>query len=115
MDEGKAARWCRERCQAKCCYLRLPEEGEVACPNLTPEKTCGVYSERYHGAARDQDLVVVGYWRSRRYRDLSGGGATRPFWCGRITEILRRKALPPEVEANCVYAHPELLDQLEDE
>lgn len=112
MDEARAARWCRERCQAKCCSLRLPDEGEIFCPNLTAEKACGVYPKRY--AEGMPDLVVVGYWRSRKYRELDGTPATRPFFCGRITEILSRKALPPEVEEQCCWAHPELLDTMED-
>lgn len=103
-------RYCQEICKARCCYFRSPEEGIVMCPHLTPEKKCNCYKERY--AAGQPDLVVVGYWKSRAYRDLKGNKATRPFWCGRIRQLLATGVLPDDVVAGCVYAHPELLEKL---
>lgn len=107
------ATFCRERCRAKCCYLRLPDEGEIPCPQLTDNKTCRVYHERYEGSGKDQDVVVVGYWKSRKYKNLDRTPAIRPFWCGRIEQIHAQGGLPKEVADGCAVIHPELLEQQE--
>lgn len=33
------------------------------------------------------------------------------FLCGRIEQLIEAKALAPEIEAGCCYAHPELLER----
>lgn len=88
--------------------LHLPDEGSVSCPHLTQEKTCGVYHERYKPGS--DDLVVVGYWKSRRYRDLSGKPVDRPFWCGRMAQLHKAGMIPSEIESGCAIIHPELLE-----
>ena len=104
MDE---ATYCSQICQAKCCYLRLPDEDVVRCPHLTEEKTCGVYGERY--APGMPDLVVVGYFKSR-HKQLDGQPATRPFWCGRMKQLFAAGMIPPDVAAGCCVIRPELLN-----
>lgn len=85
--------------------LVLDDEGVIPCPRLTPEKLCSVYDERYkEGSA---DLVVVGYWKSRRFKTLEGEPATRPFWCGRVKDLAH--TLPIEVAERCCVIHPEVL------
>jgi hypothetical protein len=109
--QGAEARYCREICGGQCCYLRTPEEGVLPCPNLKEDKSCGVYEKRY--ADGMPNLVQVGTYRSRSIVDLEGQPAVRPFFCGRIVAILAAKGLPPEVEAQCCVAHPELLKGVE--
>jgi hypothetical protein len=109
--EGKAAFWCSQVCGGKCCLFHSPEEGTVPCPNLTPEKSCGVYEQRY--ADGMPDLVQVGTYKSRTIKNLQGEPADRSFFCGRIVNIIAAKGLRPEVEAQCCVAHPELLEKVE--
>lgn len=110
--EGKAAKYCREVCGAKCCYLTTPEEGRIPCPRLAEDNQCSVYDKRY--AEGMPNLVQVGTYRSRSIVDLEGNPAVRPFFCGRITAILAAKALPEDVVAQCCVAHPELLEGVEE-
>lgn len=114
MNPEKVATYCQKVCKAKCCTLRLPDEGEIPCPNLKADSSCSVYQERYQGAGKDQPVMVVGYWQSRKYRDLSGSSAQRPFFCGRIVQMLKAGQVPPEVAKGCVYAHPELLSKVDE-
>lgn len=109
--EGKAARYCREKCQARCCVFISPEEGTVPCPHLTEGKECGVYHQRY--ADGMPDIVQVGTYKSRTLKNLQGEPADRTFFCGRIVNILAAKGLRPEVEAQCCVVHPELLERME--
>lgn len=102
------ARWCREVCGAKCCVMHVPDEGKVPCPRLNANKSCSVYSERY--AEGMPDLVVVGYWKSRKYKTIEGDEAIRPFWCGRIHQIIAAGQLPKEVVDQCCIANPHLLN-----
>jgi hypothetical protein len=105
--------YCREVCGAKCCHLRLPDEGEpIACPHLKSDNACAVYNVRYAEGA--DDLVVVGYWQSRRYKTLLGQPAERPFWCGRILKLHAAGMIPPEVAQGCCVIHPALLSPLEE-
>lgn len=99
-----------KRCGGKCCYLHLADEGEaVPCPRLREDGLCSVYKERY--APGSPDLVVVGYWRSRRYKELDGTRALRPFWCGRILQIHAAGGLKKEIADRCAALHPELLEE----
>lgn len=108
MDE---ARYCRDVCGAKCCHLRLPDEGEpIPCPRLRPDNTCSVYERRY--GPNSPDLVVVGYWASRRYRTLDERQAMRPFWCGHIKQLHALGQIPADIAENCCVLRPELLEQV---
>jgi len=108
------ATYCQSVCGAKCCYLRLPDEpSPIPCPRLNPDNSCSVYAVRY--AVGMPEVVVIGYFRSKTYRDLHGGEVRRPFPCGMIKDIAARGGLPKEVEEQCVVLHPELLDDLQDQ
>lgn len=111
MDVGT---FCKSVCGGRCCYLRLPDEGEpIPCPHLTEDKTCGIYAERYREGA--DDLVVVGYFKSRKYKELDGiTPATRPYVCGRMHQLLAAGAVPPDIAKGCCIAHPELLSKVEE-
>jgi len=38
------------------------------------------------------------------------GGDVKPFTCGRIEKIIEKGLLPKEIEDQCCFAHPELLE-----
>ena len=102
--------YCRSKCGGKCCYLHLNGEGEpIPCPRLKSDNTCSVYKERY--ADGQPDLVVVGYWTSKRLRELDGRPAQRPFVCGRVEQVHQRGGLPREIADRCAALHPELLEE----
>jgi hypothetical protein len=101
--------YCTGVCGAKCCVMNVPDEGVIPCPRLNDDKSCSVYQQRY--AEGMPDLVVVGYFKSRRYKTIDGDAATRPFWCGRIEQLYAAGQIPNEVAAQCCVIHPELLNQ----
>lgn len=101
--------YCVQRCKAKCCVMHLSDEGSVPCPKLSDDSSCSVYRERFQPDM--PDLVVVGYWKSRKYKDLDGQAATRPFWCGRIEQIIAQGGLKAEIAEQCCYVRPELLEE----
>lgn len=106
-----AATYCRSVCGAKCCHLRLPDEdAPIPCPRLAPDGSCSVYEQRY-GELAHEDVVIVGYWKSRKYRTLENtDGALRPFPCGKVEQIHARGGLPEDVARQCCVIHPELLE-----
>lgn len=97
--------YCTKICGGKCCVLHLEDEGSIPCPRLNADKSCSVYKERYAEGA--PDLVVVGYWKSRKYKTLDGDDAVRPFWCGHIKKL----PMSPELKEKCCVFHPELLNE----
>lgn len=102
--------YCKDVCGGKCCHLRLPDEGTpIPCPRLNDDNSCSVYAERYKEGS--DDVVVVGYWQSRKYKALDGTPAVRPFFCGRVTQLHAAGAIPPDVAAGCAVIHPELLEK----
>lgn len=107
MDE---ARYCREVCGGACCRLHLPDEGIIHCPRLNADNSCSCYTERY-GGDDVPDLVVVGYWQSRKYKTLDNTPAVRPFWCGKVEQVYARGGLSKEVADRCCVIHPELLEE----
>jgi hypothetical protein len=103
--------YCTKICGSKCCHLHLLDEGTVPCPRLSEkDKSCTVYKKRY--AEGTPDIVMVGRWKSRRYKDLDGKAVYRPFWCGRIEQIIANKGLPQEVIDQCCVHRPELLNEV---
>lgn len=112
-DDPRTPVFCRDHCKAKCCVLHDPYEPEpVPCPRLLSDHSCGVYRERY-GRMGHEPVVSIGTFRSKRFRDLSGMPTQRPFFCGRIVELLQSGQVRPEVAAGCCYQHPHLLEQVE--
>ncbi len=93
----EASEYCAKICGAKCCYFR-----SVPCPHLTEEKLCDIYAERF--TKEQPDLVLVGLVHINERQTIE-------FKCGRIEQLLEKKHLPPEVEAQCCFAHPKLLQE----
>ncbi|TXH14213.1 MAG: hypothetical protein E6R03_09665 [Hyphomicrobiaceae bacterium] len=111
-QSDRVAFYCSRICKGRCCHFTSPEEGDVPCPNLTKDNLCGVYRKRY--AEGMPDLVVVGHYRSRTVKTLEGKAATRPFFCGRIEQIIAAGRMHPDIVAQCCIAHPELLERIEE-
>lgn len=84
-------------------------DGEkVPCPNRDPvSKLCNIYESRYKPGA--PAVEIVGFHRLER--SARAFPVFRALACGRILDIIARKELPPEVEAQCCFAHPELLER----
>lgn len=102
--------YCSKVCKGKCCYQRLSDEpGHVRCNHLNNASLCNVYDLRFNNM--QPDVVVVGYYKSKTYITLFGNTATRPFYCGRITNLIKEGLLPKDIEAQCCIAHPELLKE----
>lgn len=105
----EASEYCSKVCGAKCCYSKPPDEHDVVrCGRLGANNLCSVYDARYN--ADSPDVVIVGYYRSSKYKDLAGDAALRPFYCGRIADLIKNKLLHEDVIAQCCFAHPELLE-----
>ena len=84
----------------------------MPCPNLKSDHSCRIYAKRYAPGA--PDLVQVGRYRSKLYVNrATGKPAWRPFQCGKIEQLLATGRVPEEIARGCVYAHPELLKELE--
>lgn len=88
--------------------MNVPDEGKVPCPRLGIDNSCTAYQQRY--APGMPDLVVVGYWKSRKYKTLVGDPAIRPFWCGRVEQLMAAGQFSEEIVAQCCVIHPELLE-----
>lgn len=101
--------YCKTVCGGKCCYLHPVGEDPVKCPKQHEDGSCSVYHKRY-GPLADEPIVVVGYWHTNNKRDIHGNPIMMPFGCGRIKDLLAQRLLHPDVEKQCCYAHPELLD-----
>lgn len=89
--------YCIDVCKAKCCSIYHGPE-KVNCPKLIDSR-CSVYKERFKEGAEAKE--IVGF--------VQIGGNIQPFICGRILDLISEKALPGWIEAQCCYAHPELL------
>lgn len=92
------ATYCAKVCGAKCCYLYKPDP--IPCPCLASDCTCSIYEERFREGA--PALMAVGHFQFQ--------GRLRPFICGKIVEVIKAGLLPQDIEAQCCYAHPELLE-----
>lgn len=100
--------YCIKVCGGKCCTLYPPNEEPVRCPRLSDDRSCSVYQKRY-GELKDQAIVVVGRWESRKNKDVDGEPVVYNFYCGRIEEIIASGGMPKDVMEKCCYVHPELL------
>jgi hypothetical protein len=105
------ATYCAKVCGAQCCYFTSLEEGSVKCPQLRDDNACGVYEKRY--AEGMPDIVVVGRYQSKSVMDLDKKYVERPFFCGRIANIIASNGLRKDIAAQCCIAHPELLNDYE--
>lgn len=92
------ATYCAKVCGAKCCYLYKPHP--IPCPRLSPDCTCSIYEDRFQEGA--PAAVEVGQFLFQ--------GRLQPFICGRIEDLINAKLLPKDIEAQCCYAHPKLLN-----
>ena len=111
-EDARYHRYCKEICHGACCSLHDPVEGVVRCPNQAKDNSCRIYAKRYATGA--PDLVQVGRYKSRNYvNKATGKPAWRPFMCGRIEQLIAAGRVPEEIARGCVYAHPELLKELE--
>lgn len=99
MDKGA---YCVKVCKGKCCTL-YPDG--IRCPRQEPSGACGIYEDRYLTEG-SPDIVIVGFYKNREGRD-------KPFYCGRIEQIIAKGLLPEEILRQCCYAHPELLEAFE--
>jgi hypothetical protein len=99
------ATYCKTKCLAKCCVAYdVPGDGDVTCPHLRTDSTCGIYRKRFQPGA--PDVVQVAVYRARGRLPIY-----KPFHCGRIEGVLSRNELPDWVREQCCYAHPELLNE----
>lgn len=103
----KRDRYCMEVCGGKCCTLYAPGEEPVRCPRQAANGSCSIYSIRYSSPLIEEELVQVGVWKDKR-------GTERPFVCGHIEQIIAKGHLPKHVADVCCYAHPELLETMEE-
>ncbi len=91
--------YCFNVCKAKCCYS--PHGNK--CPHLAADNKCSVYHERF-------TLGMPVKWKSAEgYK--AGKPRLRVLQCSGIEELIKTKALPPAIRAQCVYVHPELAEQ----
>lgn len=81
----------------------------MRCPKQAEDGSCSIYATRYAGDD-PTPLVVVGQWKTDRLRTVDGDPVVMPFYCGRIEDLIGAGVLHPEVESQCCYAHPELLE-----
>lgn len=98
------AEYCQNICGAKCC--KIPSE-DFSCPKLTKDNLCSIYQERFAEGQPAEKLISI--FRSK-IRGANGQIVFKAMSCGRIAKLITDKKLPPEVEAQCCFAHPELLD-----
>lgn len=103
----KRDQYCMKVCGGKCCTLYPPGEEPVRCPRQKTDGSCSIYSIRYSSPLREENLVQVGVWNDSR-------GMERPFICGHIERIIAEGHLPKHIEDICCYAHPELLESMEE-
>lgn len=96
-----------EVCGGKCCTLYPVGEEPVRCPRQASDGSCNIYSVRYSQPLLDERLVQVGTWKNKR-------GFERPFVCGHIENIIAEGHLPKHIADVCCYAHPELLETMEE-
>lgn len=92
--------YCISVCKAKCCYWH---DVKKPCPRLTEDCKCSIYEQRF---GPDSAHVEIVGW-AEKYP-----GTVLPFICSRIEQLIKDKHLPDDVEAQCCYAHPELLEVL---
>lgn len=91
--------YCIRVCCGKCCTHPVTK---VRCPKQADDGSCSIYEHRY---------VRIGALKQETVALYEHQGRTLKFECGQILDLIAAKMLAPEVEAQCCYAHPELLNQ----
>jgi len=104
------AEYCIKRCGGRCCSIIVPNLGPVRCPKQAEDGSCSIYHHRYREGA--PAVEKVGTYRTGQV-SKRGLPIFRPFYCGRIEDVIARGALPEEIAARCCYVHPELLEDAE--
>lgn len=91
--------YCSKVCGAKCCKAHEPIVWPLKCPKLTTDNLCSIYPSRigfkFEALATDREA-------------LYGGFTKGTCVCSGPETFV--KTLPPEVRAQCCFAHPELLE-----
>jgi hypothetical protein len=73
------------------------------CPKLSDNNTCSIYKERF-------ELNIPYSWVDYKIQE-DGNIDIIQAKCGLIKQILKNKGLPKEIEDQCCFAHPELLER----
>lgn len=91
--------YCINVCKGKCCY----RDG-LRCAYLK-DGACKIYKQRFREGACDFVLVDIVQINQR--------GETKkvPFFCFNIQTLINEDKLSEDIKAQCVYAHPELLEK----
>ena len=94
--------YCAKVCGGKCCFV-YDEEGDkiCACPKLTKENQCAIYKERYEQGQPFKTSIVTPHKGQNKLVVLN---------CGEIKNIIKAGMLRKEIEDQCCFAHPELLE-----
>lgn len=94
--------YCSKICGGKCCIVYDNEHDKICqCPQLKEDNTCGIYEQRY------KQNIPYSFSRILVHK---GALNVINVNCGNIKkDILNKKVLPPEVEAQCCYKNPEVL------
>ncbi len=91
--------YCSQICQAKCCKAHEPIVWPPKCPKLTADNLCSIYPNRigfkFEALAADKEALYGGFKKGTCV-------CSKP-------EVFVSK-LPPEVQDQCCFAHPELLE-----
>lgn len=90
------AEYCIGVCGGKCCTHPVTKQ---RCPRQADDGSCSIYDLRYREGHPKREEVGAYMWR----------GKMVVFECGTIEELISSKTLAPEIEAQCCFAHPELL------
>ena len=97
--------YCINVCGGKCCTLHLGEH-RIRCSEQLKDNSCGIYKERFEPGAPEKKLVSLYV-----IPDKQGCPTVGQFWCWRIEALLVHNQLPEEVQENCCYVHPDLLEE----
>ena len=100
---NKYKEYCSKVCKAQCCFV-FDDEGDkiCQCPQLKEDNTCSIYKQRYtHAEPYSFSKVLV---HKGRLNVLNVN-------CGSVEkDILNKGVLPADVEAQCVYKNPKVLE-----
>ena len=98
--------YCANICGGKCCNVYQKGEKICECPQLTAEKTCAIYRERFLEGL-PYSVKFLAPHRNRLH--------VVNITCGNVMDIIDAGDLLPEIAARCCYVHPELLDRCKDD
>lgn len=92
MNHGE---YCTTVCKGKCCKVFDENQKEIwRCPNQLDSGACAIYDEW-------KDTGTCGIYFPEIENILVN-----------INQAIERKLLDPRIEAQCCYAHPELLEKV---